>query len=110
MDISKESSGTIELIASLPNIFAALTCGTPHAIDEFGTRLHTRAAEMILSLFNNKDTNPKGAQLIVATHDTNLLNAPGLRRDQVWFTEKDGGGATHLYPLTDIETRINSVV
>jgi AAA15 family ATPase/GTPase len=105
MDISKESSGTIELLASLPNIIAALACGMPHAIDEFGSRLHTHAAEMILSLFNNKETNPKGAQLIVATHDTNLLSAKGLRRDQVWFTEKDGSGATHLYPLTDIETR-----
>jgi AAA15 family ATPase/GTPase len=41
----------------------------------------------------------------VTTHDTNLLNAPGLRRDQIWFTEKDAAGATHLYPLTDIETR-----
>ncbi len=105
MDISKESSGTIELIASLPTIFEALSSGKPHIIDEFGSRLHTRAAEMILSLFNNKETNPKGAQLIVATHDTNLLNAKALRRDQVWFTEKDEGGATHLYPLTDIETR-----
>ncbi len=67
--------------------------------------MHTRASEIILSLFNDKATNPKGAQLIVTTHDTNLLNATGLRRDQVWFTEKDHGGATHLYPLTDFETR-----
>jgi hypothetical protein len=74
-------------------------------LDEFGSRLHTRASELILALFNNKETNPKGAQLILATHDTNLLNAKGLRRDQVWFTEKDEGGATHLYPLTDISTR-----
>jgi AAA15 family ATPase/GTPase len=74
-------------------------------LDEFGSRLHTRASELILALFNNKQTNPRGAQLIVTTHDTNLLNASGLRRDQVWFTEKDEEGATHLYPLTDIETR-----
>jgi len=48
-------------------------------------------------------TNPKGAQLIATTHDTNLLRSPLLRRDQVWFTEKDGEGVTHLYPLTDFE-------
>lgn len=34
-------------------------------------------------------TNPKNAQLIFTTHDTNLLNANLFRRDQVWFTQKD---------------------
>jgi AAA15 family ATPase/GTPase len=105
LDVSNESSGTIEILTMSPFIFLALHQGKPLILDEFGSRLHTRAAEMILSLFNNKETNPKGGQLIVATHDTNLLNAKGLRRDQVWFTEKDQGGATHLYPLTDITTR-----
>jgi AAA15 family ATPase/GTPase len=105
MNINKESSGTIQMLKILFPIFIALEIGLLVVIDEFASRLHTRAAEVILSLFNNKETNPKGAQLIVATHDTNLLNAKGLRRDQVWFTEKDEGGATHLYPLTDIETR-----
>ncbi len=105
LDLEEESAGTIQLLSILGLIFSALDAGSVVVLDEFGSRLHTRAAEIILSLFNNKQTNPKGAQLIVATHDTNLLNAKGLRRDQVWFTEKDGGGATHLYPLTDIETR-----
>jgi AAA15 family ATPase/GTPase len=104
-DMEDESAGTVQLLSILGPVFRALDEGGIVIIDEFGSRLHTRAAETILSLFNNKETNPKGAQLIVATHDTNLLNAKGLRRDQVWFTEKDEGGATHLYPLTDIETR-----
>jgi AAA15 family ATPase/GTPase len=105
LDIEDESAGTIALLSNLKAIFRALDEGHPIIIDEFGSRVHTRASELILSLFASKDTNPKGAQLIVTTHDTNLLNAPGLRRDQIWFTEKDAGGATHLYPLTDIETR-----
>lgn len=105
LDLEDESAGTVQLLYILGPIFRALGEGRVVVIDEFGSRLHTRASEIILSLFNNKETNPKGAQLIVATHDTNLLNAKGLRRDQVWFTEKDETGATHLYPLTDIETR-----
>ncbi len=105
LDFKDESAGTVQLLSMLGPIFRALDEGRVVVIDEFASRLHTRAAEIILSLFNSKQTNPKGAQLIVATHDTNLLNAKGLRRDQVWFTEKGGGGATHLYPLTDIETR-----
>ncbi len=105
LDVSNESSGTKEMLTTSPFIFHALEQGIPLILDEFGSSLHTRASELILALFNNKETNPKGAQLIVATHDTNLLHAKGLRRDQVWFTEKDERGATHLYPLTDIRTR-----
>ena len=33
------------------------------------------------------------------------MRSPLLRRDQLWFTEKDAAGATRLYPLTDIRTR-----
>jgi len=67
--------------------------------------LHTLACEQVIALFQSPKTNPKGAQLIATTHDTNLLKSEMLRRDQVWFTEKDDEGATHLYPLTDIHTR-----
>jgi AAA15 family ATPase/GTPase len=102
-----ESARTIQLLLILQPIYWALEHGSVIAIDEFGSRVHTRASEIILSLFNNKETNPNRAQLIVATHDTNLLNTKGLRRDQVWFTEKDGEGPTHLHPLTDFETRKN---
>jgi hypothetical protein len=59
--------------------------------------------------FNDPATNPRNAQLIFTTHDTNLLGTtdgdPVLRRDQVWLTEKDGEGATVLYPLTDFKPR-----
>jgi hypothetical protein len=74
-------------------------------VDELDASLHTQACEALLALFASPKTNPKGAQLIATTHDTNLLRSPLLRRDQVWFTEKDGEGATHLYPLTDFRTR-----
>ena len=49
----------------------------------------------------DKNTNPKGAQLIFATHDTNLLNLQYLRRDQIWFTEKDKTEASELYSLVE---------
>ncbi|MBG0811842.1 ATP-binding protein [Methylosinus sp. H3A] len=103
--MSDESAGTIQMLAILEAVFSALDAGHVIVIDEFGSCVHTRASELVLSLFSSKESNPNGAQLIVATHDTNLLNAAGLRRDQIWFTEKDETGATHLYPLSDIETR-----
>jgi AAA15 family ATPase/GTPase len=62
---------------------------------------------LLLALFSSFVTNPKGAQLIATTHDTNLLCSSHLSRDQIWLTEKDQEGATHLYPLTDFRTHKN---
>ena len=68
-----------------------------------------RSPEQIIRQFNDPVANPKNAQIIFATHDTNLLGTtlgePALRRDQVWLTEKDAEGATVLYPLTDYKPR-----
>ena len=100
-----ESDGTQRLLVVLGHVFQALDEGAPMFIDELDASLHTQAAEAVLRLFCSPKTNPKGAQLVATTHDTNLMRSPVLRRDQLWFTEKDAGGATRLYPLTDIRTR-----
>ena len=105
LDIKRESAGTLRLLVLLKPIFEALDNGFLVVIDELDASLHTYLAEQIVALFNSKKTNPKGAQLIATTHDTNLLCADYLRRDQVWFVEKDRNGASTLYPLTDIRTR-----
>ena len=44
-------------------------------------------------------------QIIVTTHETHLLDLNLLRRDEIWFVEKDHAGATHLYSLTDFKVR-----
>ncbi len=104
-DFGDESDGTRRLFALLVPMFRALDAGSVVVIDELSASLHTQASAALLALFSSPATNPKGAQLIATTHDTNLLQPPFLRRDQIWFTEKDRMGATHLYPLTDIRTR-----
>ncbi len=105
LDLKRESAGTLRLLVLLRPIFEALDSGSLVVIDELDASLHTYLAEQIVALFNSKKTNPNGAQLIATTHDTNLLCADYLRRDQVWFVEKDRNGASTLYPLTDIRTR-----
>ena len=105
LDMERESAGTRRLLVMLDLAFHALDEGAPLFIDELNASLHTRAAEAVLKLFCSRKTNPKGAQLITTTHDTNLLDSSFIRRDEVWFTEKDSEGATRLYPLTDIRTR-----
>jgi AAA15 family ATPase/GTPase len=104
-NLDMESAGTRRLLVVLGKAFRALDRGTVLVIDELDASLHTQACEAALALFSSRATNPRGAQLIATTHDTNLLRSSLLRRDQVWFTEKDAEGATHLYPLTDIRTR-----
>lgn len=103
--LDSESSGTRRLLLLLHHAFKALDQGSLLIVDELDTSLHTQACEAIIAPFSSRDTNPKGAQLVATTHDTNLLRSPMLRRDQIWFTEKDEGGATHLYPLSDFKVR-----
>jgi AAA15 family ATPase/GTPase len=105
LDMAFESTGTIRLLQILKSVYFALDRGSVVVIDELDSSLHTYLSEKIVFLFNSKETNPKGAQLIATTHDTNLLSADMVRRDQIWFAEKNKSGATEFYPLTDIRTR-----
>lgn len=75
------------------------------AIDELDASLHTAACEAVLKRFDSREINRKGAQLIATVHDTNIMKSAALRRDQIWFMEKDETGASELYPLTDFRTR-----
>lgn len=103
--IDIESSGTRRLLIVLNKVFKSLDSGTLLMVDELDASLHTLAAEAIVSLFCNPETNRFGAQLIATTHDTNLMGSSVLRRDQIWFVEKDEIGASHLFPLSDIRIR-----
>ena len=105
--LARESSGTRRLLVLLELVFSALDEGSVIVIDELDASLHTQAVETLIALFSTKDTNRKGAQLIATIHDTNILHSKYLRRDQVWFTEKDESGATDLFPISDIKTRKN---
>ena len=104
-ELDRESAGTRRLLFVLTLAFRALDEGVPLFIDELDASLHTRASEAVLSLFCSRENNPKGAQLVATTHDTNLMESSVLRRDQLWFVQKDAEGATELFPLTDIRTR-----
>jgi len=74
-------------------------------VDEFDSKMHPMLTERVISLFNSKDTNPQGAQLIFTAHDSNLLSTGSFRRDQIWFTEKDRLGASNLFSLAEYKVR-----
>jgi hypothetical protein len=109
LPLSAESAGTMALVGLAPSVVRSLREGGLLCVDELESSLHPALALRIVGMFNDPKQNPRGAQLMFATHDTNLLGTlvgePALRRDQVWFTEKDGDGATRVYPLTDFHPR-----
>ncbi|MFN3687750.1 AAA family ATPase [Salinarimonas sp.] len=103
--LSAESRGTLRMMKLVHFVLRALRRGSTLVIDELDASLHTLLASRLIELFGNPKLNPKGAQLLATTHDTHLLCSPAIRRDQIWFAEKNREGATSIYPLTDIRTR-----
>ncbi len=99
----EESEGTRKFFKLAGPILESLENGSVLVIDELEAKLHPLLTRMIVRLYHSEATNPNGAQLIFATHDTNLLNYVKFRRDQIWFTEKDHQQATDLYSLAEIK-------
>ena len=96
-----ESNGTMQLFCLMGPIVDALEHGYTVMIDEFGTFIHSDIAKWIIRQFRNA-ANPNKAQLIVNTQDQSLLSLELLRRDQIWFTQKNiDTGASELYSLSD---------
>jgi uncharacterized protein len=100
-----ESEGTVTYLSLLGPLLFAIHHGRVVCVDELDASLHPLLAAQIVQVFQNPKTNPKHAQLIFNTHDTNLLSPKLLRRDQVWLTEKDRDGSSHLYPITEFKPR-----
>lgn len=99
--LQHESEGTNKIIDLSGPIFDTLNFGNVLIVDELDAKLHTLITMRIVELFNSPNSNPNNAQLIFATHDTNLLGKELFRRDQIWFTEKDNQEQTDLYSLYD---------
>jgi AAA15 family ATPase/GTPase len=99
---SDESEGTRKFVAMTGPLIDTLDNGYVLVIDELDARMHPLVTRYIISLFNSR-MNRCNAQLIFATHDTNLLSSDYMRRDQIWFTEKRDDGSTSLYSLIEFK-------
>ena len=100
-----ESSGTNKIFDLSGFILFALEFGLTVVIDELDAKLHPLLTKSIIQMFHSPETNQKNAQLIFATHDTNLLGCDCFRRDQIWFTEKNAQEQTDLYSLVEFKVR-----
>jgi len=100
---TEESEGTKKFFRIAGPLLDCIMRGYVVVMDELDAKLHPLLTKAVVGLFNSADLNPKNAQLIFATHDTNLLNDGKFRRDQIWFTEKTQQAASDLYSLAEIK-------
>lgn len=109
LPMADESAGTRGWFALLWLALPVLDDGGLLVVDELDSHLHPLLTARLLQLFHSAETNPRGAQLIFAAHDTSLLGTSlsreTLRRDEVWFVEKDVDGSSKLFPLTRFRPR-----
>jgi uncharacterized protein len=97
----RESKGTNKAFHLSGPIIWALKNGGVLVIDEIEAKMHPLLTLDTINMFLNKETNPNNAQLVFATHDTNLLSYSELRRDQIYFTEKNKWESTEIFSLSD---------
>lgn len=102
---SEESSGTQRLMEILPVLADAESQERVYVIDELDRKLHPALSRLFVETFIYRCDEPSRTQLIFTTHDTHLMDRKLLRRDEIWFLEKDRWGASTLYPMTDLKVR-----
>jgi len=105
LPLEEESDGTRKLFAYAAPWLDILNRGRVILVDELDTSLHPKIMRLLISMFHSDKTNKQNGQLFFTTHDTSILDQELMRRDQIWFVEKNEENATHLYPLSDFKPR-----
>ncbi|MDD2920259.1 ATP-binding protein [Rhodoferax sp.] len=103
----EESEGTRALFAFAGPWLDVIENERVLVVDELDTSLHPMLVHFLVKHLHHAGTK---AQLIFTTHDTTLLSQKILRRDQIWFMEKDPQRASRLYPLSDFSPRENEAI
>lgn len=103
-DLSEESDGTRRLLNLIPALHHAQTSDAVYFIDEIDRSLHPILIWKFFEFFL-KSCGGGNRQIIVTTHESNLLDQELLRRDEIWFVEKDDKSATRVYSLADYQVR-----
>ena len=99
--LEEESAGTLKMFALYPVLQEALENGGVLLVDELNARLHPLLVRTFVIAFLNPEINKKHAQLVFTTHEAWQMGNNMLRRDEIWFTEKDTDGVSTLYSLAD---------
>ncbi|WP_421798684.1 AAA family ATPase [Haliscomenobacter sp.] len=110
-DYEDESDGTKRLFDFIPLLRVLTVPGNPVTVilDEIDRSLHPELLHKLIAYYLSfsKDSS---SQLIVTTHESSLLDLSLLRRDEVWFVEKNKQGESHLYSLEEFQPRFDKEI
>lgn len=95
-----ESRGTIRFLGMAAVLQKLLFKPSFVTIDELESSMHYELLSYFIRVFLANSDN--SSQLLFTTHDINLLNEDFIRRDAVWFTDKDNEAETHLERLSNM--------
>ncbi|UKJ06130.1 AAA family ATPase [Solitalea lacus] len=102
-ELFDESDGTLRLIDFIPVLYMLEKFPVTVMIDEMDQSIHPSLLKEFIGQI--QENNNKVGQLIITTHESNLLDLDLFRQDEIWFAEKNKEGATHLYPLSEYNVR-----
>jgi AAA15 family ATPase/GTPase len=99
-----ESQGTRKLIYLLGALYDTLIHGKILFIDELDSKLHPNLTKKLLEFFHK--FNFKNSQFIFTAHDAILLDKDLLRRDQIWFVDRNKFGSSELYSMSEFDASV----
>lgn len=105
--LSEESDGTIRLLDLLEILFTKEE--KTYVIDELDRCLHPNLTYQFVKTYL-KYASSKNIQLIVTTHESRLMDFDLLRRDEIWFTNKNNSGESNIYSLEEYNARFDQKI
>lgn len=110
LDSTCEAAGTQRLFRLFIPLLAAIDLGKLLLIDEFDTSLHPLVARFLIQLINDPAVSSRGAQLLLTSHNTTLMDLDILRRDEIWLMELDEAQSSCLAPLVRSSPRKHELI
>lgn len=106
-EMDEESDGSLRLLDFIPMLIDLNHSETDYLIDELDRSMHPLLSQKIIECYLEGLSSERDTQLIISTHECNLLNLDIIRSDEVWFVEKDKDGASRLVSLAEYKPREN---
>jgi len=108
-ELNEESDGTQRLLDLIPALIDLFRDDKVFVIDELDRSLHPKLSNNFIDIFleNTRDIH---SQLIVTTHESSLLDLKRIRKDEIWFVEKNKFGETSLYSLEEFKPRFDKEI
>ena len=106
-EMDEESDGSIRLLDFIPMLIDLGQSEVDYMIDELDRSMHPLLSQKLIECYLHELSSDRDTQLIISTHECNLLNLDMIRSDEVWFVEKDKDGASRLVSLAEHKPREN---